>query len=194
MDIREFDRRSLEWMGGFVAGVTPDRLDLPTPCAGWALRDLLLHLINQNRGFAAAARGDGADLTIWNNTSLGDDPVKSYQDSQAEIIEAFAADGVLDRGFTLPEIRDGGPFPAPMAISFHFVDCLAHGWDLATTLGLPSKPDADLVEHGLTVAAAVPDTPETRGPGFAFARAVPVPDDTPPFHRLLALLGRTATT
>jgi uncharacterized protein (TIGR03086 family) len=193
MDIREFDRRSVEWMGGLISQVTPEQLGLATPCAGWDLRDLLLHLVNQNRGFAAAARGNGADLSIWNNDRLGEDPVRTYAESQADLVEAFAAAGVLDRGFVLPEIRDGGPFPAPMAISFHFVDCLCHGWDVATTLGIAADPDPELVEHGLKVAAAVPDTPETRGEGFAFARAIPVADDAPPFHRLLAQLGRSAT-
>ena len=49
---------------------------------------------------------------------------------------AFAADGVLDRDFTLPEIDPAATFPAGLAISFHFIDYVVHGWDVARTLGL----------------------------------------------------------
>jgi hypothetical protein len=34
--------------------------------------------------------------------------------------------GLNDRAFDLPEIRGGGPYPAPMAIGFHFVDEVVH--------------------------------------------------------------------
>ena len=37
----------------------------PTPCEGWTLADLLAHMTVQHRGFAAAARGLGADPDVW---------------------------------------------------------------------------------------------------------------------------------
>ncbi|MFD9959067.1 maleylpyruvate isomerase N-terminal domain-containing protein [Amycolatopsis sp. NPDC058986] len=70
MHTRELDRRSLALLDKLVATMTPADLDLPTPCAGWTLADLLRHQVGENNGFAIAARhgsapsweGDGWDL------------------------------------------------------------------------------------------------------------------------------------
>jgi len=41
----------------------------------------------------------------------------------------------------LPEVRAGITVPAPIAIGFHLVDYVAHGWDVARTLGA-SRPSS----------------------------------------------------
>ena len=86
-------------------------------------------------------------------------------------------------------MRDGGPFPAKLAIGFHFVDCVVHDWDFAKALGVPANVDEDLAEAALPVAAQVPDTPETRGAGRAFVAGVAVADDAPALDRVVALLA-----
>jgi len=54
------------------------------------------------------------------------------------VLAAFAADGVLKRRFALPEISTAFDFPAAQAISFHFIDYVVHGWDVARFGQLPS--------------------------------------------------------
>ncbi|MEV6149050.1 TIGR03086 family metal-binding protein [Nonomuraea sp. NPDC052129] len=191
VDIIELNRRSVQATVDLVATIKPGDLDRPTPCAGWAVRDLLAHQVVQNHGFAFAASGARSDLDRWEPSPVGDDPVEEYAASARAVMDAFAADGVLDRGFYLPEIRDGGPFPARMAIGFHFVDCVVHDWDFAKALGVPANVDEDLAEAALPVAAKVPDTPETRGEGRAFVAGVPAADDAPALDRVVALLGRS---
>ena len=65
-----------------VAGIRSTDLDRATPCAGWTLADLLAHMTAQHRGFAAAARGHGADADVWRAEPLAeaiaDDPVGTY--------------------------------------------------------------------------------------------------------------------
>jgi uncharacterized protein (TIGR03086 family) len=128
---------------------------------------------------------------MWEPRSVDDDPVGRHAESVTAVIAAFAEDGVLDRRFWLPEIRDGGPFPAQMAIGFHFTDCVVHGWDLAKALGVPPNIDADLAEAALPLAAPVPDAPDVRGPGRAFQAGIAAPVDAPPIDRVVALLGRS---
>jgi uncharacterized protein (TIGR03086 family) len=190
MDIRELHRRSLQALVELANTVTPDDLDLPTPCSEWDIRNLLEHQVAQNHGFAFAASGQRSDLAMWEPRPL-DDPVRRHAESAVAVLEAFAAKDLLDRGFWVPEIRDGGPFPASMALGFHFVDCVVHGWDLATALGVPSTVDDDLAEAALPLAADVPDTPDVRGPGKAFHDSVAVSQDAPVLKRVVALLGRT---
>ena len=60
-----------------VSHVQADDLDRPTPCAEWTLADLLAHMTAQYRGFAAAARGHGGDLTAWQVRPVGPRPAIS---------------------------------------------------------------------------------------------------------------------
>ncbi|MFD1539978.1 TIGR03086 family metal-binding protein [Nonomuraea guangzhouensis] len=191
VDIIELNRRSVRATVDLVATIKPGDLDLQTPCDGWAVRDLLAHQIVQNHGFAFAASGERSGLDMWEPRPVGDDPVEEYAASARAVMAAFAQEGVLDRRFYLPEIRDGGPFPAKLAIRFHFVDCVVHDWDFAKALGVPANVDEDLAEAALPVAAQVPDTPETRGAGRAFVTGVAVADDAPVLDRVVALLGRS---
>ncbi|MFC4906585.1 TIGR03086 family metal-binding protein [Actinomadura gamaensis] len=188
-DFRDLDRRALDFFASLTSKIEPADLARPTPCPDWTLHGLLRHQVSQDIGFAAAARGEGGSLAVWRSGSLGDDPHAAVVASGRLVTEAFADDGVLTRDFALPEVRDGGGFPGALAITFHVVDVVVHAWDVAATLGLPWEPDEELVTASLKVAAVVPDDPESRAPGAAFAPSVPS-DGRDPRDRLLALLGR----
>ncbi len=193
MDIRELDRRVVRASMGLVAMVTVEDLGRPTPCADWTLAELLAHMTAQHHGFAASAEGGGADLAAWRAEPLGDDAVPAYIKAAGRVMTAFAADGVLDREFSLPEVVTGMTFPAPQAISFHFIDYLVHSWDVARSLGVAFAPEPDLLEAAWPVAKLVPDDEQRLEPGAAFRPSLPAPDDATDFDRLLALLGRSPT-
>ena len=131
IDLIDLDRRAVLTTMHLAGALTPEDLDRPTPCAGWTVADLIAHMTGQQIGFAASARGGGDDLALWAPPS--DRP---YLDVCVDVLLAFAAlPAQPDRGFTLPEIRAGGAFPAPVAIGFHLVDNVVHAWDLAVSLG-----------------------------------------------------------
>lgn len=165
-----------------------DHLRLATPCADWTLYGLVRHLVSQNEGFAASARGAGEPWAVWHDGDLGEDPAGAYEASVGEVTAAFAEDDVLERRFALPEVGEGFAVPGRMAIGFHLLDYVAHAWDVAVTIDAPWEPSAELTTAAMRVAALVPD--EGRGAGAAFRRRIAVPDDAPPGDRLLALLGR----
>ena len=108
-------------------------------------------------------------------------------------LSAFAGDGVLDRDFPLPEIKQGMMFPARQAISFHFVDYVVHSWDVARTLGLRVGLDPALVDAALRVAQAVPGGDARLEPGAAFGPVVDWPGDAggSRLDQIVALLGRS---
>ncbi|MFC7380783.1 TIGR03086 family metal-binding protein [Sphaerisporangium rhizosphaerae] len=191
MDIRELDRRAVRASVDVVAAVTPADLRRPTPCAGWALSDLLAHMTAQHHGFAAAAEGNGDDLTAWKVHPAGEDAVPRYAEAAERVIAAFAGEDVPGRTFSLPEFGPDARFPAAMAMSFHFIDYVVHAWDVARTLGRPFTPEPDLVEAAWPIALAVPNGKERLAPGAAFTPALPAPADASRFHQILALLGRT---
>ncbi|MEQ4719191.1 TIGR03086 family metal-binding protein [Nonomuraea sp. B19D2] len=171
--------------------VRPADLSRPTPCVGWTVYGLLAHMATQHYGFAAASRGDG-DLARWKLRSLGDDPVAGYRASAEHVMAAFAADGVLERMFPLPEFTSGSAFPGAQAISFHFIDYVVHSWDLAKALGAEVKFPPDLLDVALAVAKAVPDGKARFAPGAAFAPALSWPGGAR-LDEIVAILGRSPT-
>lgn len=191
MDIRDLNRRALEASVETVGKVRPDQLSLPTPCAEWLLRQLLGHMIGQHYGFAAAARGETSDRSVWADRPAGADLHAAYAAAAADVTAAFAEDGMLERRLWLPEIRDGATFPAPMALGFHFLDYVVHGWDVARSIGTDPGLDADLVAAALARAVDVPDGDNRLAPGAAFRPGIDVQDGASDLDRLLAVLGRS---
>ena len=172
-----------------VARARPADMTRPTPCADWTLHGLITHMAAQHHGFAAAAAGD-ADPARWRPRRLGGDPVAEYRASAETVLAAFAAGDVLSRQFPLPEIAAGALFPARQAVSFHFVDYVAHSWDVAKSLGLEARFAPEVLDAALRVAQAVPGGDYRLVPGAAFAPVVTWPGGSP-LDQVVALLGRS---
>jgi uncharacterized protein (TIGR03086 family) len=190
MDIRELDRRAMRVTAEIIAGIRPAQLDNPTPCGQWLLRDLLAHIVGQYHGFALAASGQPTGLDAFRPRPVGEGMAGAYAATAALVTAAFAEDGVLDRVFYLPEIRDGGPYPARMAIGFHLVDEVVHAWDLAKSTGASAEFDDEVLAAAVSISARVPNDPAGRGAGFAFALGADPDPDAPPLDRIVTLLGR----
>lgn len=190
-DIRELSRRTLETTVQIVAGIKPDQLTAPTPCSEWDLRALLAHMIGQHYGFAAAARGEESDHTVFGARPVGEDPAAQYAQAAREVSTAFREEGLLGRRFWLPEIHETARFPAPAAISFHLLDFVVHGWDVARSIGVVARFDDDLIAAALAVAEQIPEGESRLEPGAQFRPTVRVPEDASPMDRLIAMTGRS---
>lgn len=188
-DIVALDAEAVRISVDLVARAGPADMARPTPCADWTLHGLITHMAAQHYGFAAAAAGDG-DPARWRPRRLGNDPVVDYRVAAETVLAAFAAEGVPDRQFTLPEFSAGTEFPGRQAISFHFVDYVVHSWDVAKALGLTVEFSPGLLDVALRVAEAVPGGESRRVPGAAFAPAVAGPGGST-LDRIVAILGRT---
>jgi uncharacterized protein (TIGR03086 family) len=166
-------------------------LDRPTPCAGWTLADLIGHMTAQHYGWIAAAVGHGADLSVWQPGPPVADPIGEYAEAARRVLEAFSDEGVLGREFALAEISPVLRFPAAQAISFHFIDYLVHGWDVARSLGVDYRPEPDVLATALPVALAVPGGKARERDGAAFAPGREVPARAGTLDQIVALLGRS---
>jgi uncharacterized protein (TIGR03086 family) len=171
-----------------VSQIDDDRWDAPTPCAGWTVRDLLTHMTTENRGFAAAARGETSSRDAWVDRPFGPDPRQDYAESADEVLGAFAGAAAE---FWLPNIHETDPFPAARAIGFHLLDYVVHSWDVAASIGRPLTVADDLVAAAQEVADRdVPDNERRLRPNAGFRPALGATADPVPFRRLLAFLGR----
>jgi uncharacterized protein (TIGR03086 family) len=193
-DVLPRHRTAVQASVDLVDGLTPGDLTKPTPCAGWTLADLLSHMTVQHRGFAAAARGRGGDVTVWDPATVADDvsadPAGVYRAAARDVLDAFAVGGVMDVTFALPEFGPQATFPGSMAIGFHFVDYVVHGWDVARSRGVDFRLPDHVVAAALPLALAVPDGEFRAVDGSPFARAIPAAEPLSDIDRILTHLGR----
>lgn len=195
VDICALDKRALDVALSVINRVDASQLNAPTPCAKWTLRQLLAHMIGQNHGIAAVARGETKDRGVWAPRPVGSDPAGQFAESAALVDVAFAEAGVLERGFWLPEIRDGGLFPAPMAITTHVMDYVVHTWDVARAIGIQPQfdgpDDTELLNNVLATARRVPDGPGRQRDNSAFRPCLEIDPDAPILDHIVARLGRS---
>jgi uncharacterized protein (TIGR03086 family) len=167
-----------------LAKVQPADLDAPTPCASWDVRALINHFVGTARWWAGVLAGDPGDT---NADYAGSDYVAAYEESIRIALEAFEADGALDRMVRLPF----GEFPGTVVRGMAALDQFAHGWDLARAIGYPADLDPDLADH-LLAQARIAIVDAFRGPdGVApFGPVQQAPAGAGPADQLAAFLGR----
>lgn len=187
MDFRAQDRAALELCQQVADRLRPDdHLDQPTPCPPWSVRELLCHMVGQHLRFAAVARGEDPESACpVQGPQLGADPAATLRES-AEILTKSFAEADQAEHVLLPEI--GRPVPLGVLISFHFLDFVVHGWDLAVSIGAPFDPPAEMSDLASQVGQVIPDA--SREPGGSFAAKVPIGEDADALARLLGLAGR----
>jgi uncharacterized protein (TIGR03086 family) len=194
-DIRPLHRIAVLASVDVVSQVTADDLALATPCDGWNLANLLAHMTVQHRGFAAAARGHGDDEAVWQTdtvaAAVAADPAGAYAAAAADVLDAFAGADVLDASFALPELGRGAAFPGAMAIGFHHVDYVVHGWDVARTLGRSYELPDDVVAAAVPLAFVVPDGDFRAADGAVFGPVIESTGESGDLDRILAHLGRS---
>jgi uncharacterized protein (TIGR03086 family) len=145
------------------------------------------------RGFASAARGETQDRSVWTDRAFGD--LRSeYAESAQRVVAAFGEPDVLEREFWLPLLTETRLFPGPQAVSFHLLDYVVHGWDVAASLRQPIDLPADVIALVREIAdREVPNGPRRHRPGSSFQPAVDWQESDSTLDGLLAMLGRSPT-
>ncbi|QNP74702.1 TIGR03086 family protein [Streptomyces roseirectus] len=172
--------RVQDTVAALVRATTPDRFDLPTPCADWTVRDLLDHLVWENVIWGGLAQGT-PPVDGHTEDHLGDDHIASFEAAAAQARDAFRQPGLLDRSF--------GPAPGRRVVEQLLVELLVHGWDLAAALGHDRDLEPGIARAALPVVREIYDgLPRTAGGSIAPARTVP--EDAPALDQVAAFLGR----
>jgi uncharacterized protein (TIGR03086 family) len=194
-DLLPLHRRTMATATAIVEQVRDDQLRAATPCAGWDLSQLLAHMTGQNHGFASAARGEPFDLATWADRPVSTGHNKAFAASAAEVVEAFASPGAVERDWPILVGADRSlAVPGRQALGFHFIDYVVHAWDVAVSIGVTVEFDDDILTAVLPLAQEVPlDGPTRNGPYAPFAPAVPLETGQGLFETLLAVLGRNPT-
>jgi Mycothiol maleylpyruvate isomerase N-terminal domain len=135
MDIPAMFGRAVAEFGTRVQQIGGDQWQAATPDDGWAVRDLVNHVVGED---------------LWAPPLLAGSTV-------AEVGDRF--DGAMDRIVHL----SFGDFPGRDYALQLFADHLIHAWDLACAIGADERLDPELVGPCATWFAAVEDAYRSAG-------------------------------
>jgi len=173
LDLLDLYERASRWTAARVAGAE-GRLEAPTPCDEWDVRTLLNHMLDTQRYFVSAARGeDAAPPSPTPPDLLSDSPVDDFEQARAETLSVFGASGVIDKT---------GP-----SLGIAFSDQLLHGWDLATATDQDATMPDGLPEAAYGLIHGRFTEEQRKG---VFKPEIAVPDDASAQDKLLAYTGR----
>lgn len=178
-------QRAFASTGGVLAGVSADQMDLPTPCVSWTVRDLVNHIVGGTTYFAVTAE-TGTAPSVGDADHTAGDFKTEFREGAARAVEAFSAEGAMDKPMTLPF----GDLPGSIFVMIAATDTFTHGWDLARATGQSTDLDPAIAAQLLEAAQFIPD--EFRGPdGQApFGPKVDVPDSATAADKLAGFMGR----
>jgi len=134
---QEFARR--------LSAVGPDDWDRPTPCEGWVVRDLVVHVLVGDRMAALLVDGGSREEAeaLFVDATLPDDVLGEFEAGADAQAAAFAEPGAMDRITAHP----AGDFPVPLLLGFRIGDFTVHAWDLARAIGADETLPDELVAH-----------------------------------------------
>jgi uncharacterized protein (TIGR03086 family) len=168
-------------LGAIVSNITEADLARPTPCAKFAVADVLEHMIGGASAFAPGFRGDGSAPNPPTDGSV----IERWNAAMGTLMDAVHTDGAQDNKITSPFGEVTGAYFA----RYVALDGITHAWDLATATGERFDPPAALVAEVDAFARELLG-PDVRD-GDTFAAATEPPSDATPIERLVAFTGRT---
>jgi uncharacterized protein (TIGR03086 family) len=138
------------------------------------VRDLLNHMLDTQRYFLSAARGEQAAPPGPNPPDvIGNNPRQDFEGMRSQVIDAYGQDGVIEKT---------GP-----ALGIAFADQLLHGWDLARATGQDDTMPDGLAQSAYQMIHGRFTDEQRKG---VFKPEVQVGEDATPQQRLLAYTGR----
>ncbi|GAA3082299.1 TIGR03086 family metal-binding protein [Streptomyces olivoverticillatus] len=166
--------------GTVVHGISDDQLDAPTPCAEYAVRDLLNHLFHVVINFQALAAKEAADFSSTPDYLSGDWRTRFEQETRT-LAEAWAAPGAEDGTTGLMNM------PARTVGSMALLDLTVHAWDLARATSQPFTPAPTAIPALLPLVAELAPTGRQMS---IFGAPFPAGANPTPFEEILAITGR----
>jgi uncharacterized protein (TIGR03086 family) len=165
--------------------VTPQLLPLATPCEGWDLRTLLLHVSDSLAVLAEVMRAGHIALgpLPGHEPTTEADPVACLRRQARDLLGACTSASAEER---LVAIGDR-ELTASRVTAAGAIEIAVHGWDISVACGVRRPVPPALAVALLPVAPVL--IPRATRAGL-FADPVPVPEAARPGDRLVAFLGR----
>lgn len=170
-----------------LESVSAQQWDLPTPCEGWLVRDLVIHMAVGATMSAQILGGkqwtrEAVVQAVWSAPDLK----AEWEWRTIEERAGFVAPGALGRTVSHPVMGD---IPCSQFLGMRVGDALLHAWDLARAIGADEQLDPQLVAEVWTGMAPMAGFIGRSG-FFGSGPSGGVGEDAPLQTRLLDLSGR----
>jgi uncharacterized protein (TIGR03086 family) len=156
--------------------------DAPTPDTEWNVRDLVMHVIEEQQWVPHLLAGRTVSQARRDLEPLRDDLVaewRLYSLAATTAWEQTPQGNLVHLSYDTVTMAD--------YLREQVSDVAIHTWDLARAVGADEELDGELVEAVWTVFEPQKETLAASG---LYAPPVPLPDDAPLQARLLAITGR----
>lgn len=160
--------RAIGYTRGSLALVTPELMSADTPCAGWALRRLLLHMNDSLASLHEAGSVRRVRLAgRATPPTAPPDLVEALRSRACQLLaEWSAAEEGSRHGVRLDVLVGGRPVTVPVLTSAGALEVAVHGWDVAVACGA-RRPLPELLARDLLRLAPVLVTDADRPARFA---------------------------
>jgi uncharacterized protein (TIGR03086 family) len=172
LDLLDLYGRASAWTGDKVEGAGAN-LDAPTICEKWDVRALLNHMLQRQRYFLGAARGESVELSQDPPNLISSEPSSDFAQARSEMLDTFGAPGAVEK--------------TGAALGIAFSDQLLHGWDLAVSTGQDATMPDGLPDAAYAMIHGRFTDDQRQG---VFKPEIPVRPDSSAQERLLAYTGR----
>jgi len=173
---------ALAWAVSRVDGLSPEQFATTTPCAGWAVRDVVRHMADV-AGLINRQAASGNPVPV--PAEVDDEGLRRVFDQAAAGLPPLLAD---DAVLTVEVTGPGGVQPGAEFLRLFTGEFLVHGWDVASVTGQDEEAPAAVAERALAYAHEHISA-QGRNPK-AFGPVVEAPSGAGPTRRLAAWLGR----
>jgi uncharacterized protein (TIGR03086 family) len=167
-----------------LLGIDDDELAGPTPCAGWSMAALLVHIIGFTSAFTQAARksvgtpGTDAPPPAPDPAEL---PVH-WRSRLPVLLEELATAWREPTAWTGTARVGGGTMPAASIGAFGMNELVMHSWDLARASGQDYAADPRILEALIDLLAQSPEG--------AFGPPIVIAEEESLLDHAVALAGR----
>lgn len=175
--------RATSYTLGSLLMVTPATLLRRTPCAGWDLRALLLHMNDSLATLYEAAELGQVEVAVPAEAEPTVDRLVGQLKSRACRLLGAWAELELENSVDIADRQLGNKVLAAAGA----VEIAVHGWDVSQAVGRPREIPAALAEELLPVIPLIVTSDDR---DVRFADPVLVSPIASPGDRLIAYLGR----
>ncbi len=178
-------QQAIEATRGVLAQVQADQMQAATPCESWNVADLINHVVGAQSFFAAGLKGEqpSSEEVDW----AAGDFLAAYDNACSQTLEAFSAEGALEKMVQMPF----GEMPGAAVMGLAMTDTFQHGWDIAKATGQSTDLNPQLAAGILQQAQqSIPDAFRGADGQAPFGAQQQCADGSCNADQLAAFLGR----
>jgi len=166
-----------------MANVTPEQMELATPCAEWNVGQLIDHMVGAQQWGMATMQGSEPQAA---EGACQGDYCGDFQAAAQACAASFSEEGALEK-----MVNPGfGDMPGAAMLGLVMNDTFTHAWDLAQATGQDTNLNPEMAQQILAAAQQMIQPAFRSEEGAIFGMEQQAPEGANAATQLAAFLGR----